>query len=84
MLMSMSFSVSISCGDCSMQHTAACDDCVVNFVLNATDVADAQLEHSSGGRANIGIDLDRDQERVVHLFAKAGLVPVLRFDGAVA
>lgn len=49
-----------------MHGTAACADCVVTFVLGAEDV-DQELE------------LDVDQERVVQLFSRAGLVPLLKF-----
>ena len=59
-------SLSISCSDCTMHNTPACDDCVVTFVLGAdTD--------------GVELDLDVDQERVVQLFSRAGLVPLLKF-----
>ena len=58
----------ISCDDCSMQCTSACDDCVVTYLLRNDDVdVDAELV------------LDRDQARVVQLFGAAGMVPRLRF-----
>jgi hypothetical protein len=59
-------SLSISCSDCTMHSTPACADCVVTFVLGA-DAVDHELE------------LDVDQERVVQLFSRAGLVPLLKF-----
>jgi hypothetical protein len=49
-----------------MHSTPACADCVVTFVLGA-DAVDHELE------------LDVDQERVVQLFSRAGLVPLLKF-----
>ena len=49
-----------------MRSTPACDDCVVTFVLGVdTD--------------GVEFDLDVDQERVVQLFSRAGLVPLLKF-----
>ena len=61
--------LTISCDECSMQCTSACDDCVVTFVLR--DDTDA-----------VGSDvmmLDLDQARVVRLLGKAGLVPDLKY-----
>lgn len=67
-----SMSLSISCSDCTMHSTPACDDCVVTFVLGADrdDGVDALLR------------LDVDQERVVQLFGRAGMVPLLKFNVA--
>ena len=58
-------SLSISCDDCSMQGTDACDDCVVTFLM--------------GQEADESLVLDLDQARVVRLLGKAGLVPDLKF-----
>lgn len=49
-----------------MHGTSVCADCVVTFVLGA-DLVDRELE------------LDVDQERVVQLFSRAGMVPLLKF-----
>ncbi len=54
----------IDCDECVMQHTAACDDCVVPFVLSR-EPGDAVL-------------LDLDEERAFRALADVGLVPVLR------
>lgn len=64
-------SLSISCSDCTMHSTPACDDCVVTFVLGA----DTERANSGG----VELDLDVDQERVVQLFSRAGMVPLLKF-----
>jgi hypothetical protein len=56
----------IDCDDCRMQHTAACDDCVVTFVVNR-EPGDALV-------------IDADEERAVRLFAEAGLLPELRHE----
>jgi hypothetical protein len=61
--------LTISCDDCSMQCTAACDDCVVTFVLR----------DDTSGFGEETMVLDLDQARVVRLFGKAGLVPGLRY-----
>lgn len=58
-------SLSISCDDCSMQCTSACDDCVVTFLV--------------GQEAEDSLVLDLDQARVVRLLGNAGLVPDLKF-----
>ncbi len=66
--------ITISCDDCSMQCTSACDDCVVTFLLRDDDTTAAH-DHEP-------LVLDLDQVRVVRLLGKAGLVPDLRFDAA--
>ncbi len=36
----------IDCGQCAMQHTSACDDCVVTFLLGTkpVELSDAQSD----------------------------------------
>jgi hypothetical protein len=51
-----------------MRRSAACQECVVTYLLDAPAAA---------------VELDRDQARVVHLLAKAGMVPELRYSEAV-
>ena len=63
--------ITISCDDCSMQCTSACDDCVVTFVMRDADVPEPGH-----------LVLDLDQVRVVGLLSKAGLVPDLRYRAA--
>lgn len=58
-------SLSISCDDCSMQCTSACDDCVVTFLVGQDD--------------DEALVLDLDQARAVRLLGKAGLVPDLKY-----
>jgi hypothetical protein len=42
--------VIIDCDQCAMQHTSACDDCVVGFLLGkATDVELCDVEVSAIG-----------------------------------
>jgi hypothetical protein len=54
----------ISCTDCVMLHTEACDDCVVTFICDrAPDDA---------------VVIDVAEARAVRLLAGAGLVPQLR------
>lgn len=67
--------LTISCDDCRMQCTAACDDCVVSFLLRDGAEHDDHVEHTP-------LVLDLDQVRVVRLLGKAGLVPSLRYDVA--
>lgn len=63
--------ITISCDDCSMQCTSACDDCVVTFVMRDTHEPEPAP-----------LVLDLDQVRVVGLLSKAGLVPDLRYRAA--
>lgn len=64
-------SFSISCDDCSMQCTDACDDCLVTFLV--TDEGDGPSEHDDT------LVLDLDQARVVQMLGRAGLVPDLKY-----
>jgi len=54
----------IDCDACVMQHTAACDECVVTHILGR-EPGDAVL-------------LDLSEERAIRSFVDVGLVPELR------
>lgn len=54
----------IECDRCVMQHTTACDECVVSFVVGREP-----------GAATV---FDLEEERAIQLLTKAGLVPGLR------
>lgn len=54
----------IDCDTCVMQHSAACEDCVVTFIVNR--------------RPGDAIVIDVAEARAVRLLAGAGLVPELR------
>jgi len=56
--------LTISCEECAMQHTEACDDCVVTFICGREP-----------GRAVV---IDVAEARAVRLLSQAGLVPDLR------
>ncbi len=58
--------ITIDCDQCTLQHTSACDDCLVSFLLER-DPADAVV-------------IDAAEARAVRLLERAGLVPNLRFD----
>ena len=60
----MARTLTISCDDCAMQHTEACDDCLVSFICNREP-----------GEALV---IDAGEARAVRLLAGAGLVPKLR------
>jgi len=47
-----------------MQHTSACDDCVVTFII--------------GREPGDALVIDAEEERAVRLLADAGLLPGLR------
>jgi hypothetical protein len=55
---------SISCDDCRMQHTAACQECVVSFIC----------DHDPGG----AVVIDVAEVRALRLLDRSGLVPPLR------
>lgn len=57
-------SLNISCDDCSMQHTAVCEGCVVSFICDR-DPDDA-------------IIIDVAEERAIRMLGRSGLVPPLR------
>jgi hypothetical protein len=54
----------IDCAECVMQHTEACDDCVVTFVTNR-EPGDALV-------------IDVAEERAVRALQRVGLLPDLR------
>jgi hypothetical protein len=56
----------IDCDECRMQHTSACDDCVVSFIV--------------GREPGEAVIIDVEEERAVRLLAGAGLVPALRHE----
>jgi hypothetical protein len=57
-------SIVISCDDCTMQGTSACEDCVVTFLCNR-DAHDAVV-------------IDVAEARALRRLSDAGLVPELR------
>ena len=56
----------ISCDDCALQSTAACDDCVVTYLLDR-DPDDAVV-------------VEVDELRALRTLGAGGLVPVLRHE----
>jgi hypothetical protein len=54
----------IDCAECVMQHTAACDDCVVSFIV--------------GREPGEAIVFDVAEARALRALSGAGLVPELR------
>ncbi|HAM02662.1 MAG TPA: hypothetical protein DCQ30_10640 [Acidimicrobiaceae bacterium] len=57
--------IAISCDECALQETDACDDCLVSFVL--------------GREPDDAVVIDAEEARAVRMLARAGLVPALRF-----
>jgi hypothetical protein len=55
----------IDCDECVMQHTSACDDCVVTFIV--------------GREPAHAVVIDLEEERAVRALQQAGLVPALRY-----
>ena len=56
----------ISCDDCKMQGTDACNDCVVTYILDKPEGA---------------VIFDAEQERAIREMARAGLLPDVRWEG---
>jgi hypothetical protein len=56
--------ITISCDDCTMHGTSACDDCVVTFLC--------------GRDPDEAVVIDAAEARAVRMLANAGLVPDLR------
>lgn len=54
----------IDCDTCVMQHSDACDDCVVSFLCR-------EDEHAV-------VELDRDELRAMEVLSDGGLLPKLR------
>jgi len=54
----------VSCDDCTMRATSACDDCVVTFLCER--------------EPDDAVTIDLAEQRAVRLLADAGLVPRLR------
>ena len=50
---------------CALRETAACDDCVVTFLL--------------GREPDDAVVIDADEARAMRMLERAGLVPTLRF-----
>ena len=57
--------LTIDCECCALRETAACDDCVVTFLL--------------GREPDDAIVIDADEARAMRMLERAGLVPTLRF-----
>ena len=55
----------IDCDCCALQDTAACDDCVVSFLLER--------------EPDDAVVIDADEARAMRMLERAGLVPTLRF-----
>ncbi|MFQ5968464.1 MAG: hypothetical protein ACE5MI_12780 [Acidimicrobiia bacterium] len=53
----------IDCDACAMQHTSACEDCVVTFILD---------------EAHDTLELSEREMRAIARLSDAGLVPPLR------
>ena len=57
--------ISISCDDCQLAHTSACEDCIVTFLLDSPEPQ--------------AMVVDVAEARAVRMLQRAGLVPELRF-----
>lgn len=57
----------IDCDECVMQHTSACEDCLVTVVLGASPAS-----------APSTVELDDQEAAAVEQLAELGLIPRLR------
>lgn len=57
----------IDCGECTMKNTAACDDCIVTFLLDRPEGA---------------VVFDVAEERALRVLGDSGLAPPNRFQPA--
>ena len=57
--------VTIDCDSCSLRDSAACDDCVVSFLLDR--------------EPDDAVVIEADEARAMRMLGRAGLVPELRF-----
>jgi hypothetical protein len=62
--------ISISCDECTLQRTSACEDCLVSFVLDR--------------EPDDAVVIDAEEARAVRMLARGGLLPRLRFSSAEA
>jgi hypothetical protein len=62
--------VTISCDECRLEGTSACDDCVVTFLL---------LSETKQAPASAMI-VDAAEVRAMRMLERAGLLPSLRFE----
>jgi hypothetical protein len=56
--------LTITCDECVMQGTTACDDCVVTFLC--------------GREPDDAVIIDAAEERAVRMLGRSGLIPLLR------
>lgn len=60
----------ISCDDCIMRETSACQSCVVTFIY--------------GSQADEAVVIDAAEARAVRMLSRSGLIPPLRHRRRVA
>ncbi|HXY43247.1 MAG TPA: hypothetical protein VEH29_03590 [Acidimicrobiales bacterium] len=71
--------LTISCDECRLEGSSACDDCVVSFLL----ADDLEAESATGPAcrsASGAVIVDAAEARAMRLLHSAGLVPTLRFE----
>lgn len=59
----------IDCDTCSLQHSSACDDCIVTFLCGPVD-------------STAGVVVNLAEARALRTLGDAGLAPPLRHSGA--
>ena len=67
----------VDCDQCVMQHTVACDDCLVSVVLQMSDEA-TPAAFSRIPLSEKPMEFDEAEASAIHALAEVGLVPRLR------
>jgi hypothetical protein len=70
--------LTISCDECRLDGTSACDDCVVSFLLD--DLGSSSGFGTAARPSNGAVIVDAAEARAMKLLYSAGLVPTLRFE----
>ncbi|HKH88677.1 MAG TPA: hypothetical protein VKA05_07630 [Acidimicrobiales bacterium] len=66
--------LTISCDECRLDGTSACEDCVVSFLLEAEPASQPLRPLTQA------VIVDAAEARAMKLLHSAGLVPTLRFE----
>jgi hypothetical protein len=71
--------LTISCDECRLDGTSACDDCVVSFLLS-DDLGSRSAGETNWRPMTEAVIVDAAEARAMKLLHSAGLVPTLRFE----
>ncbi|HEV8063412.1 MAG TPA: hypothetical protein VGP46_01215 [Acidimicrobiales bacterium] len=74
--------ITISCDECTLDGTSACQDCVVTFLLAGDQAETDRVKEATlvELRPKQAVIVDAAEIRAMRLLHSAGLVPTLRFE----